>query len=298
MVTGNMNRTLPNLFIAGAPKSGSSFLYENLAQVPDVFVPEIKELNYFSYDEILALPSYYKSYLVNTEVNYLKHFKAAKNERYLLDSSVSYFTFDTVPEKIWQFNPNSKFIFIVRNPIKRAHSHYLMDVRMGVAPQSFEDSLDQHKPFPAHRHQYIENSLYFKHISRFIEHFGNENCHILVLETLREDLVHLFHFLGIDPEKFPIQTEKKVNENKTPRNKWVQQLHGNRVLTTRLKKIIPKFIVTRLNTFLYTPAAPQQIDPTTENQLKNLFYEDTVALGNLLNRDLLSLWKMNNGTDN
>lgn len=287
-----MKATLPNLFIAGAPKSGSSFLYENLIQVPDVFVPDIKELNYFAYDEIMALPNYYKSYVVSNKTAYLKHFKGAVAQRFLLDSSVSYFTFETVTQKIKDFNPDSKFIFIVRNPIKRAFSHYLMDVRMGVAPQSFSDSLDPQKPFPAHRHQYIENSLYFKHISRFIAHFGKENCHVLVLETLKEDLESMFRFLELDPTRFDIQTSHKVNENKTPRNKWVQALHGNRKLVTRLKKIVPKSFANRINALLYVPAKPQTLDPETADLLNGYFLSDTEALGNLLERNLIDLWGM------
>ena len=66
-MTINMKIKKPNVLVAGFPKCGSTFLYHLLKQHPDIFIPNIKELNYFNKDhffisdpEILN-PRYFKS---------------------------------------------------------------------------------------------------------------------------------------------------------------------------------------------------------------------------------------------
>ncbi|MGY8932505.1 MAG: sulfotransferase, partial [Flavobacteriales bacterium] len=122
----------PNLFLVGAPKAGSSLLWTMLKEHKDIFFstnPE-KEINYFSYDE-LTHNSYYKDYKVKSEYDYLKVFKKGQSVKYLVDGSVSYFAYPSIPKKLYEFNSDAKIIVIVRDPILRAFSHYNMDKRMG-----------------------------------------------------------------------------------------------------------------------------------------------------------------------
>ena len=94
----------PNLFLVGAPKAGSSLLWTMLKEHKDIFFstnPE-KEINYFSYDE-LKQNSYYKDYKVKSEYDYLKVFKKGQSVKYLVDGSVSYFAYPTVPKKLYEF---------------------------------------------------------------------------------------------------------------------------------------------------------------------------------------------------
>ena len=292
MVKEQVDIPIPNLFIAGAPKSGSSFLYQNLGLHPDIFFPKVKELNYFSCSQIQQLPSYYQDYLTDSLEKYHSHFKAGKNHQYRVDSSVSYFTFPEVPNKIKEFNPNAKFIFILRNPIKQAHSHYQMDVRMGVVSHTFQQIIQNPSVSPVHSFQYIENGYYYKHIHRYIEVFGAKQVCVLVLETIEQDLKKLFDFLDLTEPAKEINTNKAVNEHKKPRNKWIQRLHSNRKLVSKLKRIIPKSLIQRVNKHLYVAAEREQLDIASETYLRQLFKDDVAALSKLLNRDLETLWQM------
>ena len=122
----------PNLFIVGAPKSGTSLIWSLLKDHNDIFFsknPE-KEINFFSYDELKS-DSYYKSFKINSLERYLNCFKNANNQKYIVDGSVSYFAYPSVPNKIYKFNQDAKIVIIIRDPIERAASHYQMDVRMG-----------------------------------------------------------------------------------------------------------------------------------------------------------------------
>ena len=51
---------------------------------------------------------------------------------------MSYLFYKNVAEKIKTYNKNAKIIIILRNPIERAFSHYLMDARLGLISESFE----------------------------------------------------------------------------------------------------------------------------------------------------------------
>ena len=44
------NLKKPNLFIIGAPKCGTTFLYYYLRQHPDIFFPSFKEPHFFGSD--------------------------------------------------------------------------------------------------------------------------------------------------------------------------------------------------------------------------------------------------------
>ena len=120
----------PNLFLVGAPKAGSSLLWTMLKEHKDIFFstnPE-KEINYFSYDELIHNSSY-KDYKVRSENDYLKVFKKGQSVKYLVDGSVSYFAYPLIPKKLYEFNSDAKIIVIVRDPVLRAFSHYNMDKR-------------------------------------------------------------------------------------------------------------------------------------------------------------------------
>ena len=66
-----------------------------------------------------------------------------KNHKILGDSSVSYLFYKDVPKRIHKFNSKSKILILLRNPILRAHSHYLMDYNSGYIKSSFKDIFHQ-----------------------------------------------------------------------------------------------------------------------------------------------------------
>lgn len=272
----NLN-TLPNLFIVGAPKCATSFLFVQLKEHTDFYFPEIKELNYFSYDHLLK-NSYYKDYKVSSLKKYLSLFKGSKDEKYLVDGSVSYFVSPHCAEKIHDFNPKSKIIITVRNPIDRAYSHYLMDKRMGHAQLPLIQYLKNPDKYPFHFEQYVENSLFAKHIAQFVSVFGKENVLIVNSEKISESTQAIADFLKIDHSSLTLKSGEKVNESKTPKNFIARYLLYNRALVTQLKKIIPTSFVKFMNKFLYGKAEKTAIDSQSVELLKELFRDDLFQL--------------------
>ena len=278
----------PNLFIVGAPKSGTSFLWVLLKNHKDIFFsknPE-KELNFFSYEELKS-DSYYKSFKIDTLKRYLNCFKNANNKKYIVDGSVSYFAYPSVPKKIYKFNQDAKIVIIVRNPIKRAVSHYEMDVRMGYADKPLINYILDKTSFPAHYHQYIQNSMYACNIKRYINTFGNKNVFIMNLDFIKDEVSNLYKFLDIDALS-TVNIDNKVNKNKMPSNIVSRFFQHNRYIATLLKFIIPKQLVTSLERFMYKEAVPVKISNRELSILDSIIKDDILELQKITNIKLMS----------
>ena len=267
----------PNLFLVGAPKAGSTLLWTILKEHKDIFFstnPE-KEINYFSYDE-LTDNSYYKDYKVKTEKDYLNVFLKGQSAKYLADGSVSYFAYPSVPKKIYEFNSKAKIIIIVRDPIQRAFSHYNMDKRMGYAKESFSNYLiNKNNSYEKFIHQYIENSLYYKHVKAYLSYFSKDQVCILQLEKINSELDKLYKFLDIAKLELKGNYDK-INANKAPRNIISRTLQHNRYLATTLKKVVPKKLVSYLEFLLYKKAEKMFLKESEKVLLEQYINDDYV----------------------
>ena len=152
-------KIIPNLIIIGAMKSGSTSLHSYLGTHPEIFMCEPKEPWYFI-EEI----NWSKG-----EDWYLDLFKSAGNAKVVGESSTDYTKIPKymgVPEKIRNFNPATRFIYIMRDPVKRTISHYWHNVRLHGEKRDplkaiQEDSL------------YLEVSDYAMQLDPYIQIFGN-----------------------------------------------------------------------------------------------------------------------------
>ena len=267
-----INQPKPNLFIVGAPKSGTTFLYERLKNNEELFFPKIKELNFFSYN-ILNKKSYYRDFKIKEKKKYLKFYNFDK-KKYYADCSVSYFAFPVVAKNIYDFNPNAKIIIIVRDPYKRAFSHYLMDKRMGYAKKDFIKYISNEMEYPFHYHQYINNSLYYKNIKNYEELFGKSNVLVLNLEKIEKDLGRIYSFLNIEKRLQDINFNEVVNQSKAPRNIFGKFLQKNRNITERIKLLFPKSISKNFNNFLYKNGNSEKISDEAILKLNDLLKND------------------------
>lgn len=273
----------PNLFIVGAPKAGTTFLYEKLANQPDIFFSKTKELNYFTFNE-LKKESYYKDFKVKSLSQYLKYYNGSKNSKYLVDASVSYFTSISAPFEIQKFNPTAKIIIILRDPVDRAFSHYIMDNRMGVANKPFEHYLT-FDTNSFHYKQYIGNSSYVSNIKKFKDTFGEDKVLVIILSQLNKSIDKIANFLEV-----PIILEEKslnerVNSKKETRNSIGKYILKNRWLTERVKALTPDFLRRKISKSIYKKAKDQDIDIKTKKILSSILKEDILYYNNLLDEN-------------
>ena len=120
----------PNFIIAGFPKCGTTSLHHYLNEHPEIFMPEQKELHFFTYKILSKLKNGPKDELVKeTQINssekYLSYYQNVKKEIAIGDASPSYINYPSEFLKIKRYLNDPKVIIILRDPINRAYSNYL-----------------------------------------------------------------------------------------------------------------------------------------------------------------------------
>ena len=144
-----------NLFVIGAMKAGTTSFMERLAQHPEVYVSPVKEPHFFI-DELPANlyepPRFFnlERYLekdfpeplhickIETASQYEKLFSLAEGQKYRTEGSTAYLHAPESPRFIYEYDSEAKVIILLRDPMKRAFSHYQMDLGKGREKDSFE----------------------------------------------------------------------------------------------------------------------------------------------------------------
>lgn len=191
-------RSRPNLFIIGAMKAGTTSLHHYLNAHPEVFMCEPKEPCYFVHPKELNWPQIEKLKLWNNEERYLDLFENSRGAKIVGESSTSYTKFPTVsdvPKRIYQFNPEARFIYVLRDPIERTISHYLHEVRRGNEHNDMTTAIKQNS-------LYCDVSDYETQLRQFLNHYNLNQFLIFTFEELVADtpgtVQQIFDWLGID----------------------------------------------------------------------------------------------------
>lgn len=291
-----MTNKLPNFFIVGAPKAGTTSLYYYLKRHPEVFMSSIKEPNYFSYDETIKQNLYHKEKGVGTLEEYLELFASANGRHKAVgEASVSYLFYPSVAAKIKEMVPDAKIIMSLRNPVDRAFSHYYMEHKLGYVNVPLEDIVNKkskHKYAHLWYQQYVELGLYYEQVKRYLDIFGKDNVRIFIYDELSENMegmiLNVFDYLGIDRSYIP-ELEGKYNTYSTPRNTFFHAIYAQKNLRSLARKIIPDDKVELIkNLFLTRRKKPDKHDETVD-LMHEIYKPDIIQLEKLLNKDL-SRW--------
>ena len=257
---------LPNFIIVGAPKAGTTSLYHYLSEHPRVFMSEPKEVNFFSKDEIEAQGLYYKDYKAKHLDEYKKLFSEVKDEKAVGEGSVSYLFYPETPAKIKNILPDAKIIMLLRDPVARGYSHYLMDYRLGLVDLTYEEIVlkkSHHKHAHLYYQQYVELGLYYEQVKRYLELFGKEQVKIYFQEDLRKDtakvILDLYDFLEIDQSNMP-NIEREHNTFSMPKNNLVHKLYSSHFIRTLLSIIFPDTLKEKLKNLLFERKNKPKLD--------------------------------------
>ena len=207
------NKFLPNLFIPGAAKSGTTTLHELLNLHPDISMSRLKEPVFWNNKK-------FEKYEQEDWNNYKKLF--TEKAKIFGESTTSYMYYNSFIENIKRnYKKSPKFIFILRNPIDRYISHFWWMKGLGLEKNNIKDVINrgihtdfiEYDYYPKH---YFQFGLYSKWIQRFIDNFGIENIKVITLENLisnRLDTTNsCFDFLGL--KKLKSIPEKTSNKTK------------------------------------------------------------------------------------
>tara|TARA_B110000240_G_scaffold198093_1_gene256344 strand:- start:1509 stop:2372 length:864 start_codon:yes stop_codon:yes gene_type:complete len=283
-----------DFFIVGAPKSGTTSLYHYLNQHQDICMSLIKEPNYFSSEELNDQGLYYKAKVISKLESYHKIFIQEKDHQLLGEASVSYLFYQNVPLKIYKYNPTAKIIILLRNPIERAHSHYLMDYRLGHTKISLDAILNDSsvKDHALLYQQYIELGFYYNQVKRYVDVFGHDNVCVMLYDQLKEnneDLTNnIIRFLNVDLNH-GINFKTPYNRSKSSTNKIIQKLYSLTFIRKSVSFLFPNSIISYINKIFFNNKE-NSLSTRLEDKLYNLYSEDILLLEKMLKIDLSS-WK-------
>jgi len=288
----------PNFFIVGAPKAGTTYLYNMLKQHPDVFFPDRKELNHFSAWEIQQQRLYYEEKVISDHDEYISLYQSASFCPIRGVASVSYLFYPKVPGRIFKSCPDARILIMLRNPCHRAFSHYLMDERLGYVDVPFSEIIFKGKAdlrLSLYYQQYVELGLYAEQVKRYLDVFGREQLHVILFERARGNwertLSDIYAFLGIPDSFMPVNEAQ--NPYRAGRNAALQKVYKNRRIRRFLKALLPQKLRDRLLDRLFPQNEKPKMSGEVLAELRHLYRKDTVNLGKLLNADILNMWGMN-----
>ncbi|HJU09290.1 MAG TPA: sulfotransferase, partial [Candidatus Binataceae bacterium] len=232
-----MHEIWPNFFLVGAAKAGTTSIYAYLSEHPEIFFPVIKEPHFFT--QVRPAPEQrFLIEAVSKRSAYLKLYAHASNHRVIGDASPSYLWHPEVPRRIHDEVPEAKIAVVLRDPVERAYSHYLMDYREGAQNLPFFEALleDMKRPDKGWgvSYLYYELGLYAEQLERYLDIFKPERVKILMFDAFRREphsvLRELADFLELNPQPLDqVNTSRKYNSYAAPRNRYLRRIAGSKV---------------------------------------------------------------------
>jgi hypothetical protein len=286
----------PNLFVAGAPKCGTSSLCAYLQQHPDIYFPAaIKEPTFFGSD------FYNPKHVVPSREQYLALFAAAGDQRIVGEGSTSYFFSTQAAAEIKAFAPSARIIIMLRNPVDLLHALHGQLLYGGAETiEGFEEALNAEERRRTGTDR-VESLLQYRrigqlatHLERYIDAFGRSHVHVIIFDDFARDTNTAFRkaleFLDVAADFSP--QFRVVNPNKKIRSRLLHRLMVDppAPVRTAVRAVLPRPAlqavfgqVRRLNTS-YKSRAP--LDPTLRRQLQAEFAREVERLSVLVGRDL------------
>jgi Sulfotransferase domain len=235
---------LPNFFVIGAMKSGTTSIHSLLRQHPDIFMSDPKEPDFFSKDEkYFQLWDWYESL-----------FEAAQGKIAIGEASADYTKRGQRPHtaaRIAKHIPNAKLIYIVRHPLERIESHWMHGVHEKWCSPNFRKAILEP--------ELIEISRYWWQINAYREYFSDDRILVIFFEDFRdnpqETLTKCFQFLGIEPSvqianpsRPKNVSQKRISEKKMLT--WLKRVPifetAQKIAPTQIKNSIKPFLIRKI----------------------------------------------------
>ncbi|MBI5750777.1 MAG: sulfotransferase [Hydrogenophilales bacterium] len=286
----------PSFFCVGAQKSGTTALHHHLSRHPAVFLPSVKETHFFD-DGHGEWPLGIGHYLAN-------YFDGAPQDALAGEIDPEYLFFPEVPARLAQYFPAAKLIFILREPISRAYSHYWMTVRRGREPLDFADALDAESERMRGDHlsqsdfSYSRRGFYFEQVSRYLKYFPRGNLFFLLSEDLKrepqETLRRIYAFLDLPSIPYVPISEEESHQAYMPVSMGFQGLLDEKSRIKRVAKALLPVGVRRpmmglmwwIQTRNRKPFKASPMAPALRAHLRDRFAPDIRQLQELIGRDL------------
>lgn len=196
---------LPNILIVGPMKSGTSWIYQYLKYRRDIGLPNgVKETFFFDryYDKGVE---WYSSHY---------QFISGKQYKQVVEVAPSYFHCQDAPERIYNVLGDISILVTLRDPVRRAWSHYLHLRRYGYTSAPLKEAI---REFP----EILEASKYKTNLARWHNYFPERRVEILRQECLSQSpekyIKQLCSVMSLSSIKYDSSLNQKYNKTTLPR---------------------------------------------------------------------------------
>jgi hypothetical protein len=291
--------SLPNFLCVGAQKAGTTSLQGILIQHPDIYLPGIKETHFFDNGEM--------NYAMGLSWYESEYFSAVKNETAKGEISTNYMFLDYIPRRIYEdLGPDTKLVFMLRDPVSRAYSQYMMNRQNFFETNTFEEALAleteriQEGEYAKRIYGYALRGLYAGQILNFLKYFPKEQMFFIIFETeflenRAQTINALCQFLKVSPYAFELGIKKNVMGQPgyklvhkllyDPAYAWLRKPFKLAVASEQKREWI-KFMIRSLNRRKITPKNPAFVRESTREFLNQYFQEDIQVLQKLVDKDI------------
>lgn len=228
-----------NFLIVGAQKSGTTALAKFLAQHKEVCIAPGKEIHLFD------APDFDDRAKIN-EINkkYREAFSNYSGQKLMGEATPSYMFLPWATKRIYDYNPDMKLIFLLRDPVQRAVSHYSMSVysrkewlplKLAIHAEPYRlwrSKNDQSFDSSLRWHSYLSRGFYTQQIRRLLRYFPLHQMLFIKTESLltnhEQTLLQIYNFLKVN-DKYFIPHQEIVNRTEksiSPSLKIVAKLKG------------------------------------------------------------------------
>lgn len=309
---------LPTFLVVGAVKAGTTSLHEYLMQHPEIYMSPVKETNHFSdadmdfdhfnvdyWQDIGHQLDKYLQGVMDRKIHiahvrrwdqYLKLYKNVQDERAIGEVSNSYLYCPSTAQAIKDKLPDVKIVMVLRNPVDRLFSQYVMNLKLGkiterdLLKELENDAAKAHKGWGV-SHLYEEVGMYSAQVQRYYDLFPAAQIKVILFDDFKSDprgvMQDLFAFLGV--AALEVDTSKRYNEAGMPRfgklNYWLTQIG----VYGLIKRVFPDDLKQRLKALAFTKEGVPRITANERVFLEKMYREDILQLAELIDRDL-SFW--------
>lgn len=290
----------PNFFIVGAPKCGTTALYTYLRQHPDVFMPELKETNFFC-------PEVSPSVIPDMQ-QYLALFAAVSDQSAIGEASVWYLYSADATRRLDEFSPGSRIIIMLRQPVDMLYSLHSQRLYNGIQSiTGFRQALEDGSQRPGGKAASLviddgppagpftlDLGRYTGHVERYLRAFGEERVKIILYDDFSKDTEAVYKdvlsFLDVDPSFTP--SLEVINSNRHVRNVLLHRIV--RTPSTPIRALARALVPSSLRPWVAetivgfnSERAPREpLQAELRQRLTRELAPDIESLGRLLGRDL------------
>lgn len=305
---------LPDFFIVGHAKSGTTAMYEMLRTHPQIYMPALKEPHIFARQP--GQDAGHSKRHPHTLEEYLSLFEAAGPEQRVGEASASYLRSPHAAERIAELRPDARIVAIFREPASFLRSLHLQLLQSGIEPEADFGAalaLEQERrreaqgagdSLWARALLYSEHVRYVEQLRPYREQFGRERVLELIYDDFRDDnereLRKILRFLEVDDAVEIESTEANptVRVRSHRAQELVEAVSVGRGPVSRAAKLALKTVAPRrlrrgalqsVNRKILD-SEPPPADEQLMRELRRHCKGEVLAISEYLERDLVSLW--------